>query len=67
MKKIKTTKLALSTETLAPLTGTDLDGVHGGGITDALTQATRTLTTVSVGCGPATLACPTLRCFGGAQ
>jgi hypothetical protein len=66
MKTIKKNKLSLSTETLAPLTGNDLDGVAGGNgagaaISQTVSQITRTLLTV--GCAPPTLACPTLRCL----
>jgi len=54
MKKIQTNKLALSTETLAPLTGAALDNVAGGNaslttVGPLTTVITRTL-----------VACPTL-------
>jgi len=64
MKKLKASKLALSTETLAPLTGAELGGVNGGDASGTLTQLTRTL--ISAAC-PISLACPTLRCFGGGK
>jgi hypothetical protein len=69
MKSIKKNKLSLSKETLAPLTGNDLDGVAGGQSLGGLSQqiSNITLRTAICSSGPATLACPTLRCFGGSN
>jgi len=57
MKKIKTNKLSLSTETLAPLTGADLDAVAGGNASLTLTATVGPLTTVIT---RTFAACPTI-------
>lgn len=44
MKTIKKNKLALSTETLAPLTGAALDAVNGGQVTGPTNGLTSDLT-----------------------
>ncbi len=69
MKTIKKNKLSLSSETLAPLTGNDLDGVAGGnatgGLSGLVSRATQTLLTA--GCPPFTLACATVAACAAGQ
>jgi len=62
MKKLKTNKLALSTETLAPLTGAALDQVAGGAAQGGAQGGLTTLQTQDGRCGscfcqPQTLVC----------
>jgi len=62
MKKLKTNKLALSTETLAPLTGVALDQVAGGAAGAGTTGLTQTQLPP---CGSCFCPPPSLRCLDG--
>jgi hypothetical protein len=52
MKKIKNNKLALSTETLAPLTTDALDLVAGGNATTSAGGLTSVITRTFIACPP---------------
>jgi hypothetical protein len=62
MKKIKTNKLALSSETLVPLTGGTLDLVNGGNA--AVTRTMAPGCSAHVGCNTQNGASQLLGCFG---